>query len=193
MITMPQENIVEIKGGRYRYHYDPDTKVTVYDGPVGDSPEIGEQEFLNGIRSEMYGVSSVGYASKLARIKDDRQHMDSNDYPSNIVLPDMWDNDLNPDRDAISTAIKKGLVEKNKLGDDVEIIVSRIDDSWREVEEQVEDAETGYIKGIFHVRHRDEMLARGKFETSTFGFPSGDHNMTWLGYEIVTIETPHFS
>ena len=41
-----KESIVQIGSGRYRYHYDPDTKATVYDGPVGDAPQITEDEFL---------------------------------------------------------------------------------------------------------------------------------------------------
>jgi hypothetical protein len=34
-------------GNRYRYRYNPSTKVTEYLGPSGGSPEISEQKFLN--------------------------------------------------------------------------------------------------------------------------------------------------
>jgi len=43
---MGKEHVVEIKGGRYRYAYDPDTKKTLYRGPVGDSPQLSEEQFL---------------------------------------------------------------------------------------------------------------------------------------------------
>jgi len=37
---MGKEVIVEIKGGKYRYEYDPSTKKMVYKGPVGDAPPV---------------------------------------------------------------------------------------------------------------------------------------------------------
>ena len=43
-LTMGKESQVEINGHLYRYEY-VDGK-TVYRGPVGEAPEIGEQEFL---------------------------------------------------------------------------------------------------------------------------------------------------
>jgi len=44
-----KESIVEIAGHRYRYGYDSDTKRTVYLGPVGDGPELSENEFLKAL------------------------------------------------------------------------------------------------------------------------------------------------
>ena len=43
---MGKESIVTIKGGKYRYEYDPETQKTLYLGPVGDAPEIGEKDFM---------------------------------------------------------------------------------------------------------------------------------------------------
>jgi hypothetical protein len=40
-----KESVVDIKGHRYRYRYDPETKDTLYVGPVGDAPAISEGEF----------------------------------------------------------------------------------------------------------------------------------------------------
>jgi hypothetical protein len=47
-----KESIVEIKGHLYRYHYDPNSKKSVYDGPVGSAPELDEEEFLLFIEEE---------------------------------------------------------------------------------------------------------------------------------------------
>jgi len=47
---MPKESVVEIpsgSGNKYRYVYDPANRATKYLGPVGDSPDLGEQEFMN--------------------------------------------------------------------------------------------------------------------------------------------------
>ena len=41
-----KESIVQIGNHQYRYAYDPTSRATKYLGPVGDAPEIGEQEFL---------------------------------------------------------------------------------------------------------------------------------------------------
>jgi len=41
--------VVEIppgSGNRYKYVYDAETKATIYKGPVGEAPELGEEEFL---------------------------------------------------------------------------------------------------------------------------------------------------
>jgi len=43
---MGRETIVEISGNRYRYAYDPERQATIYKGPVGEAPPIGEEEFL---------------------------------------------------------------------------------------------------------------------------------------------------
>jgi len=48
---MGKENIVTIKGGQYRYHYNPETRKTKYLGPVGSSPPISEEEFMAEIMS----------------------------------------------------------------------------------------------------------------------------------------------
>jgi hypothetical protein len=39
------ESVVEIRGSKYRYIYDSDTKETIYLGPVGNSPVLTEEEF----------------------------------------------------------------------------------------------------------------------------------------------------
>lgn len=44
-----KENVVEIGNHRYRYGYDSSTKRTVYLGPVGDGPELSENEFLKAL------------------------------------------------------------------------------------------------------------------------------------------------
>jgi hypothetical protein len=57
-----KENIVEIKGGKYRYAYDPETQDTVYRGPVGDAPalDIGEfEEFMKTYKSKVYTAQEV--------------------------------------------------------------------------------------------------------------------------------------
>jgi hypothetical protein len=41
-----KDTVVNIKNGKYRYRYDPDTKTMNYLGPVGCSPEITEGHFL---------------------------------------------------------------------------------------------------------------------------------------------------
>jgi len=46
---MGKESIVEIppgSGNHYRYEYDESSGKTLYRGPVGDAPQIGEEEFL---------------------------------------------------------------------------------------------------------------------------------------------------
>ena len=58
---MGKENIVDIKGGRYRYHYDPESQKTVYDGPVGSSPEIGEDEFNMAIARDPPATTVEGF------------------------------------------------------------------------------------------------------------------------------------
>jgi len=40
-----KDTIVEIKGNRYRYQYDPGSKSMIYRGPVGSAPGITEEEF----------------------------------------------------------------------------------------------------------------------------------------------------
>ena len=40
------ETVVEIGGHHYRYEYDPESKNTLYRGPVGDAPALSEEEFL---------------------------------------------------------------------------------------------------------------------------------------------------
>jgi hypothetical protein len=42
---MTKESVVTIKGHLYRYGYDPATKKTKFLGPVGNSPNISEDEF----------------------------------------------------------------------------------------------------------------------------------------------------
>jgi len=49
---MPKESRVEIPSGSgnfYRYSYDPASRATIYLGPVGSSPDLGEEEFLDAI------------------------------------------------------------------------------------------------------------------------------------------------
>ena len=46
---MGKEHQVEIppgSGNRYRYAYDPERQATIYKGPVGEAPPIGEEDFL---------------------------------------------------------------------------------------------------------------------------------------------------
>jgi len=54
-----KESIVQIGSGRYRYHYDPDTKATVYDGPVGSAPAISEAEFNMAVAVTPDGLASL--------------------------------------------------------------------------------------------------------------------------------------
>jgi hypothetical protein len=41
-----KEHVVDIKGHKYRYIYVPETQGMKYLGPVGDAPEISEDEFM---------------------------------------------------------------------------------------------------------------------------------------------------
>jgi len=59
---MPRGSIVQIGNHQYRYHYDPTSQKTIYDGPVGSAPEIGEEEFMDGIKSEVFGYELDGAA-----------------------------------------------------------------------------------------------------------------------------------
>jgi hypothetical protein len=43
---MGRESIVEIGGHKYRYEYEPESRKTVYKGPVGDAPELTEEQFF---------------------------------------------------------------------------------------------------------------------------------------------------
>jgi len=61
-----KETTVEIGGHRYRYHYDPDTQKTVYDGPVGSAPELSEAEFLKAI-TDTYEFTEIKTAHKGVR------------------------------------------------------------------------------------------------------------------------------
>ena len=45
-VELMTETIVNIEGYQYRYQYNPDTQLTEYLGPVGDSPPLKESEFL---------------------------------------------------------------------------------------------------------------------------------------------------
>jgi hypothetical protein len=54
------DNVVEIKNGKYRYRYDPTTGSMKYLGPVGESPELDEDEFLALMElPELDDVSSI--------------------------------------------------------------------------------------------------------------------------------------
>jgi hypothetical protein len=43
---MAKESVVDIKGGLYKYIYDPESKKTTYLGPVGVAPALDEAEFM---------------------------------------------------------------------------------------------------------------------------------------------------
>jgi len=50
---MTQDNVVEIKNGKYRYRYDPTTGNMKYLGPVGDpTGELDEESFLGLMMSD---------------------------------------------------------------------------------------------------------------------------------------------
>jgi len=46
-----RQSIVEIRGNKYRYAYDPDLGETIYLGPVGKSPMISEEDFLRKVEN----------------------------------------------------------------------------------------------------------------------------------------------
>ena len=50
---MPPGSVVEIKGSKYRYSYDPETQQTVYQGPLGEAPALSEQDFIDFMRKRM--------------------------------------------------------------------------------------------------------------------------------------------
>jgi len=54
---MMVESVVEINGHLYRYEYV--DGATVYKGPVGDAPTLGEQEFLVAVQRERYGIVRI--------------------------------------------------------------------------------------------------------------------------------------
>jgi hypothetical protein len=57
-LSTTKESVVEIKGGRYRYSYDPVAKRTTYIGPVGNSAPISEEQFLKEVRS-IFDVANI--------------------------------------------------------------------------------------------------------------------------------------
>jgi hypothetical protein len=75
-----KENVVQIKGGKYRYQYDPETGKTLYRGPVGDAPSISEQDFFNhldnGWLDKLQEPGSIGITSEIWDfIRFDRMHV----------------------------------------------------------------------------------------------------------------------
>jgi hypothetical protein len=66
--------VVEIAGHQYRYGYDPDSKKTIYLGPIGDGPEISEEDFLaaillgEGARGKVFDIGE----GLVAKVADDR-------------------------------------------------------------------------------------------------------------------------
>jgi hypothetical protein len=46
---MGKESVVTIGGHQYRYEYDGESGKTIYKGPVGSAPELGEAEFLSAV------------------------------------------------------------------------------------------------------------------------------------------------
>jgi hypothetical protein len=49
---MGKESVVEIGGHQYRYQYDEESGKTLYKGPVGTAPELGEAEFLKAVKQK---------------------------------------------------------------------------------------------------------------------------------------------
>ena len=75
-----KDNIVEIRGNKYRYRYDPVSKKTHYVGPVGESPELDEWEFqklLMASRGEEIYESTLndGYGQWVANFKPDGRQL----------------------------------------------------------------------------------------------------------------------
>jgi hypothetical protein len=68
-----KESVVEIKGGRYRYFYDPETHTTRYLGPLGDSPAISEADFNLIMAGGFISDDAATYITKHRKqtIKDD--------------------------------------------------------------------------------------------------------------------------
>jgi len=57
---MPKEHTVEINGSFYRYAYDPSSQRTVYLGPVGSAPDLGEEQFFMAMASQKeYSFSNI--------------------------------------------------------------------------------------------------------------------------------------
>ena len=70
-----KEHVVEIKGGRYRYHYDPELKRTVYDGPVGFSPPLTQDEFEQFFRT-IYDMSFEDNQKMVSEIREIADQME---------------------------------------------------------------------------------------------------------------------
>jgi hypothetical protein len=73
-----KENIVTISGHQYRYTYDPETQQTAYLGPVGDSPPMGEEDFVRA----MCDIEANRRAAIILDAVED--YLDSQD----ILIPD---------------------------------------------------------------------------------------------------------
>jgi len=71
-----KESVVEIpsgSGNRYRYRYDPGSKKTIYLGPAGQAPEIGEQEFMDFAGLNWFPTSRF-YEEIATEINEDLRH-----------------------------------------------------------------------------------------------------------------------
>ena len=56
---MSDESVVIIKGHKYRYRYDYMTGKTIYLGPVGSAPDIGEEEFLSILKRQYTSMEDI--------------------------------------------------------------------------------------------------------------------------------------
>jgi hypothetical protein len=84
-----KDNIVQIRGNKYRYRYDPVSKKTHYVGPVASSPELTEDDFqkllLASRGEEIYEMTiEEGRSQWVANFKPDGRQL----YETRLVILD---------------------------------------------------------------------------------------------------------
>jgi len=136
-----KESIVDINNHQYRYGYDPDSQRTRYLGPVGDSPELCEEDFQRlflkkgkwvkvedpeqreAIRDYLYLLVETSYAEIGGHSKVKT--------PADIELYDVWyvldhDQDELPDavlvgRDRSEVGVKLGAIGTDRRRESVNL------------------------------------------------------------------------
>jgi hypothetical protein len=81
---MGKESVVDIGGHQYRYTYDPESKKTLYLGPVGSAPPLSEADFSRLMMAEnlISDLQKQGIPRKMAEMMVDFAHeMEEEDMP----------------------------------------------------------------------------------------------------------------